>query len=69
MTPIRTDACDRTYVAEGCADLPALRTESYIATYWKPDAEELALLQAGFPVRLCIAGVAQPPVSVDVECV
>ena len=52
-----------------CGTLP-VRVESYgIYDYhysaWKPDAEELALLNAGGVVELCCVG-QQPPVSVGV---
>lgn len=67
MTPINTSACNTTFVAPGCADLPAAKGDDFIATYWKPDAEELAMLNAGFPVKLSILGTGLPPVAVEVE--
>lgn len=67
MSPIRTSACNMTYVAPGCTDLPAARGDGFTATYWKPDAEELAMLNAGFPVKLSIVGAGMPPVAVEVE--
>ena len=38
---------------------------NYHYSTWKPDAEELALLNAGGVVELCCVGI-QPPVSVGV---
>lgn len=67
MKPIRTSACNVTFVAEGCADLPAARGDGFVATYWQPDAEELALLAAGFPVKLSFMGSAPPPVAIEVD--
>ena len=67
MTPIRTSACNVTFVADGCIDLPASRGDGFISTYWKPDAEELALLAAGFPIKLSVAGNAPQPCMIEVE--
>jgi len=67
MVPIRTSACNITFVLAGCDDLPAARGDGFVATYWKPDAEELALLAAGFPIKLSIMGEGVPPVAVEVE--
>lgn len=67
MTPIRTSACNLMLVAEGCFDLPAARGADFIATYWKPTPEEMALIAAGFPVKLTIIGHAHPPVSLEVD--
>lgn len=67
MTPIRTNACNVTFTAPDCADLPALVEDGLIYTYWRPNAEELAAINAGLPVRLVIVSPAQPPVCIDVE--
>lgn len=67
MSPFRTSACNVTFVLDGCDDLPAARGDGFVATYWKPDAEELALLAAGFPIKLSFMGSAPPPVVVEVD--
>ncbi len=67
MTPIRTSACNITFVLEGCDDLPAARGDGFTATYWKPDAEELAMIAAGMPIKLSIMGDGVPPVSLEVD--
>lgn len=71
MTPIRTSACNITFVLAGCADLPASRGEAdgipFISTYWKPDAEELAMIAAGMPIKLSILGERPQPVSLEVD--
>jgi hypothetical protein len=67
MTPIRTSACNITFVLAGCDDLPAARGDGFIATYWMPDAEELAMLKMGFPVKLSMQGSAPQPCAVEVE--
>jgi hypothetical protein len=67
VTPIRTGTCNVTFVLDGCADLPAARGDGFIATYWKPDAEELALLAAGFPIKLSFMGSGLPPCSIEVD--
>ena len=52
-----------------CGTLPVRVEEVGLYNYhystWKPDAEELALLNAGGAVELCCVG-QQPPVSVGV---
>lgn len=52
-----------------CGTLP-VRVEpvsfyNYHYSAWRPDAEELALLNAGGVVELCCVGI-QPPVSIHV---
>lgn len=42
-------------------DLPA------VLSYWRPDADELAALNAGGAVRLWVVGATMPPVMLDVE--
>lgn len=67
MTPIRTSVCNMTFVAPGCADLPAAVGDGFVSTYWKPTHEELVLIAAGFPIKLSIQGVAPQPVSLEVD--
>lgn len=67
MTPIRTSACNITFVLAGCDDLPAAKADGVVSTYWKPDAEELALLAAGFPIKLSVLGNAPQPVKIEVD--
>lgn len=54
-----------------CAALPITDVEingqQAIASYWRPDAAELAALNAGAPVMLCILGASMPPVMLAVE--
>ena len=42
-------------------DLPA------VLSYWRPDAEELAALNAGGAVRLWVVGATMLPAMLDVE--
>lgn len=42
-------------------DLPA------VVSYWRPDADELAALNAGGAIRLWVVGATMPPVMLDVE--
>ncbi|MGT2429250.1 hypothetical protein ACU4HD_11980 [Cupriavidus basilensis] len=37
-----------------------------VVSFWKPTAEELALLNAGGCVGLCVLGQSMPPVSLEV---
>lgn len=36
-------------------------------TYWRPNVQELAMMAAGAPVRLCVLGSVHPPVHLGVE--
>lgn len=67
MTPIRTSACNITFVLEGCADLPALRADGVLSTFWKPDAEELAMIAAGMPIKLSVLADRPQPVKLEVD--
>lgn len=71
MNPVKTSACNVTFVAEGCADLPAMRAEEAgfptVSTYWMPDKEELAMLAAGYPVKLTTIGPRPQPVRLEVD--
>lgn len=50
----------------GCGDLPVrFGADHEIMSFWKPDAEELALLNAGQVIYIALTGV-QPPCSVGV---
>jgi hypothetical protein len=64
---MRTANCNTTFVAAGCADLPASVGDGFISTYWKPSQEDLVLLAAGFPVKLSILGGGLPPLAMEVE--
>lgn len=68
MTPINTIATNAVMTGEGCFDLPIVRDpEAETQTsYWKPDADELAQLNAGVPVALTIFGRFHPPVKLSV---
>ena len=55
--PCGTLPITRTHVA----DLPA------VVSYWRPSAEELAVMNAGGAVRLWVVGATMPPVMLDAE--
>lgn len=71
MIPIRTSACNKTFVAEGCSDLPArVDTEDgvpVISTYWILTKEERADIAAGLPIKLTVIGTNPQPVRLEVE--
>lgn len=54
-----------------CGALPATRTTvngmRYIASFWEPTIEELALLNAGGQVILWVVGDGHPVVALEVE--
>lgn len=54
-----------------CNALPATRTHvgglPAVLSYWRPDAEELAALNACGAVCLWVVGATMPPVMLDVE--
>ena len=67
MTPIKTSACNIELTWSRGESLPAAGGDGFISSYWKPTAEELAMLAAGFPIKLSILGDRHPPVAVEVE--
>ena len=54
-----------------CNALPVTRTHvgdlPAVVSYWRPDADELAALNAGGAIRLWVVGATMPPVMLDVE--
>ena len=57
---------------EECRPLPITRIQypdgtPAVGSFWKPDAEQLALLAAGASVRLIVLGTTHPPLSVGVD--
>lgn len=38
-----------------------------VASYWRPNEHERALLAAGAPVRLLVIGVTHPPLQIGVS--
>lgn len=70
MKPIMTSACNTVFRAEGCEDLPALRGGGMTAVYFRPDAEELAAINAGLPIRVVLhTDTAFYPIAVDTETI
>lgn len=71
FTPMNTEQCNRVYRAPGCMDLPALYDpeQNHIFTYWRPNAEALAALNAGIPLRIGWVGDQVIPISIDVEAI
>ncbi len=54
-----------------CSALPITRAEfggmPAVVSYWKPTAEELAVLAAGGSIELAILGRTMPPVMLAVD--
>ncbi len=54
-----------------CDALPVTRTEceglAVVVSYWRPTAEELAVLVAGGSVALMVVGTTMPPVALMVD--
>jgi hypothetical protein len=67
MTRMKTSACNLDLTWTRGESLPASVGDGFISSYWKPNAEELAMLAAGFPIKLSILGERHPPVAVEVE--
>lgn len=77
MTPVQHTSCNAVLGAprgikiEECKAL-AIRRVLYegglaaVQSFWKPNAEELALLNAGHPVQLELWGVTMPPALLTV---
>lgn len=73
MKPTQTAQCNdvlkapRGATIEECRPLAIVRGEypngqKVVASFWTPDAEELAALNRGEPVQLIVWGVTMPPV-------
>ena len=57
---------------EECRALPITRVQFSDATpacvsFWRPTPQELRLLAAGQPIRLCVLGATHPPLLVGVD--
>lgn len=68
MIAIETVATNAVLTGEDCFDLPICRdpaTETQ-SSWWTPDADELAQLVAGVPLRLTVFGRWHPPVKLTV---
>ena len=54
-----------------CSALPITRAQvegmDAVVSYWKPDADELAILAAGGSVALTVLGVTMPPVMLAAD--
>lgn len=74
MRALNTPATNTRLVAPGCDDLPCVKRTmetdigpmDTITSYWSPDAEELAALNAGLPLVLSFLGSTHPPIMVRV---
>lgn len=73
MQPFQTPNCNLVLVLPGCTDLPVVKRTvadgdplPTVTSYWKPDPEELAALQAGLPLVLSFLGDTHPPILVRV---
>ena len=77
MNKIQTPQCNDVLGAppgatiDECGALPIVRAQyengqKVVASFWKPDVAELALLNAGEPVCLILWGVTMPPAHVGV---
>ena len=57
---------------EECRALPITRVvfadgAQACVSFWRPSAQQLELLAAGQPLRLCVMGTTHPPLSVGVD--
>ncbi|MGK5031459.1 hypothetical protein [Janthinobacterium sp. DSP2-3-3] len=54
-----------------CSTLPITRTHvgdlPAVVSYWRPNAEELAVLSAGGSIALWVLGASMPPVNLSIE--
>jgi len=70
MTPIKHSACNDVLRApagdENCADLHIYRTDEVVASFWKPDEDELAALVRGGSVFMQVQGRTHPPLGLAV---
>lgn len=66
MEAVKFEGANTVYGAPGCFDLHAMTVENdgkqEVTSCWKPSDEDLAVLNAGGCVCLCVRG-GQPPVA------
>lgn len=71
MKIIHTSACNITFKAPGCSDLPARRDfedgQYVVSTWWAPTDEQRAMIAAGFPLKLTVQGANPQPVRMEVD--
>jgi hypothetical protein len=70
MRHIKTPTCNDVLRAGDIPDVEDLnvcRSGVFTASYWQPDADDLALLNAGEPIILIVMADTHPPVCVCVE--
>ena len=67
MKPVKFEDANCVYKAQGCGDLPALRTDNHIFSCWEmTEKEKQEFLKTG-KIYLCVMGEIQPPVSLYVD--
>ncbi len=67
MKPIIPKKVNVVLTAEGCNELPAIKTSKSISTYWKPSLKEIAQMQDGGVIELTVMGNLFSPVSLEVK--
>lgn len=50
-----------------CGVLPCHTDGRQYMSWWRPSAEDIANMVAGYPIRLVVVGRFHPPVSLDVD--
>lgn len=68
MTPVKHKLCNDVLRApagdSNCQDLPIMREQDTVWSFWKPTAEELAAIVKGGEIALCVHGQTHPPLLV-----
>ncbi len=71
MNATKIEGANKVFVAEGCNNLDVREVSEgmyyTLESAWIPTPEELALLNAGRPLVLVIAGRGMPPVKLEVR--
>lgn len=71
MKPIKTNHTDKVFKLIGGAEendlwVDADRQQKTLTSTWHPDESDLAILNAGGSIELCVWGFGHPPVSLAV---
>lgn len=67
MNPVNFEDMNCIFKAEGCGDLPALKTDKHIVSCWEmTEKEKEEFIKTG-KIYLSVRGNIQPPVSLYVD--
>ena len=67
MNPVNFEDVNCIFKAEGCGDLPALKTDNHIVSCWEMTEKEKKEFMKTGKIYLSVRGNIQPPVALYVD--